>query len=92
MTKRSKNWRKNISATRNLRKLMAVVHRSKNTGSSSKEECQPGSALRMHTRVTQTSNVINHYPRPSETGKHWEFRKKIHHNKLRLLKVERNRL
>lgn len=90
--KRSKNWRKNISATRNLRKLMAVVHRSKNTGSSSTEECQPGSALRKHTRVTQTSKVINHYSRPSETNKHWEFRKKIHHNKLRLFKVERNRL
>lgn len=50
------------------------------------------SALRKHTRATQTRNVINHYPRTCETNTHLEFRKEIHHKKLCLLKVEWNQV
>lgn len=71
---------------------MALIHRSKNTSSSSKEECKTGPALRKHTRATQTSNVINHYPRTCETNMHLESRKEIHHKKLYLFKVERNQV
>lgn len=71
---------------------MALIHRSKNTGSSSEEECQTGSALRKHTRATQTSNVINHYRKTCETNTYLEFRKEIHHKKLCLFKVELNQV
>lgn len=71
---------------------MAQIHRSKTTGSSSKEECQTGSTLRKHTSTTQSSNVINHYSRTCDTNTHLEFREEIHHKNLCLFKVEQNQV